>query len=483
MKKTINMLLVGVAMLAMPMAKAENIDVDKVKDAAAHYLKHTTSLERITADQLSLDHTWTNPVSGNPTMYLFTTSGEGWIIMSAESTVDPVVAYSDESTINPDCLGESLQWWLDGYNSIISEMQNLYARVDLGSHPDWDMLLNHKMKGNTKEESIKLIESKWDQGNVKGTDYNMLSPVINDTTCPAGCVATAMAQIMYYYKYPTKASGYINYKPKQYVDRIIVNFADSAILDYSIMPIQVLQYSTPTAQRMEISRLQFYAGVSVKMDYGPSGSGAYSQDVPSAMKNRFKYELGTLSYRMSLGDSVFVQSIRDELMNKHLVYMSGSSTTGSDAHAAGHAWVCGGYRMVNTKMYYMNWGWDGSGNGWYNLGDNNMPISSMGYNFIKGQGAIFGMVPPADSLLAINEAEQSGFQLGRAYPNPASVAVNIPYHTSASADLVIYSVDGRVVRSQRVEAGEGEVSLRVDAMPAGVYIYRLGSGYGKFVVR
>ncbi len=138
----------------------------------------------------------------------------------------------------------------------------------------------------------------------------------------------------------------------------------------------------------------------------------------------------------------------------------------------------------DTNRYYMNWGWQGNNNGFYNLGKNNMPISGRGYNFNKRQEYISGMVPPDDSnrFVGIEQVDPTSL-LGRPYPNPAVHSIALPYITQTAADLYIYNIEGRLVATYRVQPGEGELTVRVDAMPAGVYIYRMNSQTGKFMVK
>ena len=129
----------------------------------------------------------------------------------------------------------------------------------------------------------------------------------------------------------------------------------------------------------------------------------------------------------------------------------------------------------------MNWGWDGTGNGWYNLGTNYMPISGQGYNFKLSQKFINGMVPDS-SYLDIADVDGNSY-LGKPYPNPAVSSVSLPYSTESATDLVIYNIEGSPVATYRVQAGEGKLEVRVDALPAGLYIYRMNSLAGKFIVK
>ena len=211
------------------------------------------------------------------------------------------------------------------------------------------------------------------------------------------------------------------------------------------------------------------------------------------MKYYFRYtNKSVFANRSTLGPTNFVTRLRNNLINRCPVYMSGASSTGSDGHAAGHAWICTGYRVdtanaENEKKYYMNWGWNGSGNGWYDLVGNNMAISSMGYNFNVGQGAIFGLYPAsADStdveFLAIPEVIDE-IQLLPAYPNPANLTVSLPYSITSSDEMTVYSIDGKVVATRSLKPGKGSVNLNVSNMPAGIYIYRIGDKSGKFMVQ
>ena len=477
--------------MAMPMVQAENITADQAKEAAAYYMRQHTNLTRLTADQLTLARQWNNDSLNVPSMYLFTAS-EGWIIMAATTSMSPVVGYADDEVFDMQRVPPQMEWWLESYNEIVCATQISDAEKPLGDNADWLVLANHQVKVNGPKGNVVLMKERWDQGEPDGRQWNMMCPLINDSVCPTGCVATAMAQICHYYKYPVRPVDSISYTFRYWdmeqgtlSKTLSINFSDSAAFDYDLMPnAEVYPQTSNYDARMEASRLGYYLGVSVKMQYEPSGSGTQSSRVPSAMKKYFKYQRGTLFDRSVSNpsqDTAFVGKIRRDLEKGYPVYMSGSSSSNSGVHAAGHAWVCDGYSTTDSNMYHMNWGWGGSGNKMFNLVANtNMAVGR--YNFTKNHSAIVGMIPPADSIVGIRTVEAAA-SLGHAYPNPATVSITLPYSTDRTADLNVYSVDGRLVMSQRVQAGDGKVTLKVDAMPSGIYIYRLGTAYGKFVVR
>ena len=483
-----NILLLTLCMICTPLLHAENIDEADAREAAAYYFRQNTSDPRVTASNLTLSRQWDNEELGIPAMYLFTTPSHGWILFGASTIIDPVVAYSEENTMDdPFNLPDNLEWWLGEYHELFCYAQAADAANRIPASQMWQTLSSKSMKASTKDTKVTLLTTSWDQGDQKAHDYNLLSPYDGSKRCPVGCVATALSQICKYYEYPKKGTNRATNKWND--TTFIYYFPDSTIFDYSVMPNKVYT-STPLDACYQVSRLAFAIGTAVKMSYSADGSGAMSQAVPEAMRKYFKYGDGAntikIVYRDNTADTSYMRQVRKELEAKHPLYMSGSSSTGSGADAAGHAWVCDGYRTDDDTKYHMNWGWGGSGNAFYNLYNNDMPISMMGYNFNRHQAFIANLVPPADTLAALFVSIQTVEQqntVGAAYPNPATTQVSIPYHSIQNGELTVYSVDGRQVESQRVSAGDGKVTLDVNKMPAGIYIYRLGNSYGKFVVK
>lgn len=500
MKRIVTTILLGVALMAPTITQAENLSADQAREAGAYYMRSNTTMTRLTADQLTLLRQWNNDELGVPSMYLFSNGANAWIVMAATTAIHPVVCVSDESPIELDNMPPQLEAMLQQSNEWICYVQTVDAEMALPDDPMWTKMANNKLSVNTKAAAY-LLTTKWDQGEAAGRTYNMLSPKIGDYYCYTGCVATALAQICKYYSYPTVGKSRITYtwyytqNGVQKSKAITLNFADSAALDYSLMPASI-STASPLARRYEISRLDYYVGVAMQMQFGTDdeggGSGTTSNVVVDGMKKYLKYQEGSYVNRTTIRDTHFLNSVNRELELNRPLYMSGASSTGGDAHSAGHAWVCDGYRANDDTLYHMNWGWGGSGNTFYNLAANNMPIEGMDYNFNARRSGVYqsiivGLIPPADSTdrdvyVGVRQVEDNT-TLGKAYPNPATLEVMLPYSSDRATDLQVYSVDGRMVRSQRVEAGEGELTLRVSGMPAGIYIYRMGNAHGKFVVR
>ena len=476
MRKIIKNLAVVSILFAASHAHADNITPSQAREAAAYYLNCNTQYTSLKAKELTLVHQIDNPELGVPAAYFFTAPNGGWIILGGSTLIDPVIGFSGNGYLDMATLPANMQWWVNGYVDMVKEAQSLDTKGDYPDSEEWSDIANGKLP-MTKEDII-LLQDYWGQGSTTNPTYNYYCPVINNRTSVAGCVAIALGQICKYYRFPVQ--------PNARTRVFIFNGQDLSIrydtisYDYSLMPAHISS-STSRERILEVAKLCYTIGVGVKMNYHPDGSGANSETAMNFMSSYFKYQGGTIIRRNGDTDTSFVNTIRRQLENKDIVYMDGASD-GEGPDAAGHAWVCAGYRTTSNKAFYMNWGWDGTGNGFFNLGDNNMPIRGMDYNFKKNQRAIIGMIPPEDSnRYGIVQVDNT--VLGSAYPNPAIHAVTVPYSLDAAATLTVYGMDGRVVESRQVQAGSGEAVIRVNNLPAGIYIYRINSQTGKFVVR
>ncbi|MBR1766641.1 MAG: thiol protease/hemagglutinin PrtT [Bacteroidales bacterium] len=481
-------------------AKADNVSVDEGKQVAASFMCSYLGQEGgLTAADVELVYQIDNEQLGVPASYFFNVGKEGWVILAATTTIDPIIAFSAEDRLDPEELPENMMWFVKAYSENVCNIQALDEAEDWPDDPTWTDLVNGKYKGASKAEQHVLTYERWGQGSEVSPTYNYYCPVASDgRTAVVGCVATAMAQIMHYFSYPVQPQGHPYYwLTSSSTDTTMPNvmleiqFDTVAPFNYAIMPnspTNVANQMTCTEEQMkEVARLSYYAGITVKMGYSPDGSGTQSTKVPNAMQRYFKYQPSNLIYRnepFNSNDRTFINGLRANLINKIILYMSGASSTNGGRDAAGHAWVCAGYQETDTNKYYMNWGWNGSGNGFYNLGLNSMRPSGTSYNFNVRLDYIDGLVPPADSsILSITSVDLDATTLGTAYPNPAMVSVTVPYSTDRASELTVYSIEGKPVATYRVQPGSGEVKVDVAGMPTGIYIYRMNSQHGKFIVQ
>lgn len=326
-----------------------------------------------------------------PSYYVFGFSGsEGFIIVAADDRVYPILGFSAQSGFEPDRINPALRKWLDEYHRQIQRViaHDIHASPEIAD--SWQALLDKQpLKGADGHNSVgPLLQTRWNQ-----------SPYINDQ-CPfdryrnartvTGCVATAVAQIMKFWNYPERGTGFHTYQHNEY-GALSANFGATRY-QWSQMPNLV------QAANNAVATLLFHVGVSVEMDYGVDASSAstfeYTEGLHSgeyALKNYFGYrESLYAANRADYTDDQWIRLIRDELNAGRPVLYRGSGSGG------GHAFVCDGY--TQSSFFHFNWGWGGYQDGYFymnalNPGDVGTGGGTGGFNSFHMAG--IGVQPPA----------------------------------------------------------------------------------------
>jgi hypothetical protein len=302
----------------------------------------------------------------------------GFLIFSAEDAVFPVLAYSFTDDLDLDNLAPGVRYFLSQYRQEIALARRNHSVPSEKVQKAWNELV-HPSKDITTEIIVApLLHSTWNQSKY----YNYLCPQDEDAPggydgkVPNGCVAVAMAQIMYYYRYPESGTGsHTNFTD---YGNFYVNFAQQHYY-YDAMCDKLNFYNN------EVAKLIFHCGTAIDMMYGPDGSGAYSFEVPEAMSNYFRYSTDAQYIsKHDYSDSSWCNILRTELEALRPVYYSGYSESG------GHAFVCDGYNSDN--YFHFNFGWGGSSNGYYITRSTETDSNEVGgYGF--GQSAIVNLHP------------------------------------------------------------------------------------------
>ena len=329
---------------------------------------------------------------------------QGFVIAAGDDCVPAILGYADRGTFVGDSLPANVKWWLDGYNDAIGRLQASGQQAP--------------RRAPTHAAIPALLTCQWNQG----SPYNMYCPQFFDTgeTCVTGCVATAMAQIMYYHRVRSVRSvqadipGYTcRTNWENYGKMTVQGIPKNSPIDWNDMTDTYDNASTDAAKRA-VANLMKYCGVSVKMDYSPSASGASSSYVVTALKNYFGYDAGThYVWRSSYSDDAWDELIYNELANGRPVHYSGQGSEG------GHAFVCDGYD--GDGYYHINWGWGGYCDANFLLSDLTPPgsgIGSDGGGFNDDQGAIIGAKPdgnlsPDDSPMFFSDAAVKAICVGK----------------------------------------------------------------------
>jgi len=459
-------------------AKAENIDLQTAKQIGAYYFTVSTGAKApLTADNLKLAIQYDNPTLCIPAMYAFNVANGGFVIVSASDCTDPIMAYSPVGEFDPENINPACQYMLDSYISLISDNQNQEATPTAEAKRQWDELRNQTFTCDPSSKAV-LVQSKWNQV----APYNLWCPVKNGVICPAGCVATAMGQIIHFWKYPEVGGGdegsTVSFSWNGQTIRY--KFAvDSNKFEFENMP-NSLTYNSSYTQKRAIGKLLFACGVTVNMGWDAEGSGALSQDVPNAFSRWFRYS-PTVRYIQRKGrtDAEWLSILHSEI-DDHArpVYYSARDPRGTGRDAAGHAFVIAGSSASNQNKFYIRWGWGGESDGFYTLAPMNSIETSGGYRFSSDHGMVYNIFP---NNLGIDD--NTTYTEAPCYPNPASDYLMIPSDLPLNATLTVYAVDGKMVDKRIIPGGTKEYRLDLQSYAPGTYIYRLNGDAVKFTVR
>ena len=305
---------------------------------------------RVNAD-MELCYTVQMPERTDAAAYLFQVGEDGgFVLVSAQENSGTVLGYSDEGHIDVDNIPENMQVWLQHYAEEIA-----WANT----HSDQGTIATRPVSTASSSINPLLGETVWNQD----SPFNDSCPVdYNGKRCVTGCVATATAQIMYYWKTPTVGTGshsYIWTMKNGSQKTLSVNFSTSTYDWSNMKPSYNAGYSTRQGQA--VAKLMYDVGVASDMNYGSSSSGATLELAAQAMIKYFGYDASMRIVRPNyIGNNDFAEQVLVELQAKRPVLLSGR--TKSDE---GHAFVCDGYD--GNGYFHINWGWGGLQNGYFAL--------------------------------------------------------------------------------------------------------------------
>ena len=212
----------------------------------------------------------------------------------------------------------------------------------------------------------------------QGEPYNRLCPIVNGRRAVTGCVATAMAQIMRYYRYPSCGIGKVTYSGGNEGAKTIdlTNYP----FDWSLIKANYND-SYSKEEGDAVAKLMLACGASLNMNYSADGSGTQTSGTVKAFKNHFGFSSNIEHFDsenasdpegLILNDWVY--TIREQHQQGYPVIYAGSPASGM----SGHAFILDGYKVIDGVYYYhVNWGWSGAYNGYYLI----MQLNPQGENY------------------------------------------------------------------------------------------------------
>ncbi|MBR5101543.1 MAG: C10 family peptidase, partial [Muribaculaceae bacterium] len=313
--------------------------------------------------------------------YIYNSSmkGSGFVVVSADDRALPVLGYSDEGTYDPANVPPAMQEWLDFLADEISALGDdntsttAPRRASLGG-------------------SIKpLLKCNWGQD----APYNILLPTTeNGERAVTGCVATAMAQVMYYHKWPSKSTAIPEYTSQ--TQGIYRPALEATSFDWANMQNNYVPTSTGTSVNA-VAKLMLYCDQALEMDFKDGSSSASTINTIQCLLNYFSYNAANYVSRQNYTREAWEQLLYSELKAKRPVIFSGATMKNS-----GHAFVCDGYDN-ESGLFHINWGWDGGSNGYFALSALTTKIQGTGGSagvegYIYRQAMVIGILPNNQSI-------------------------------------------------------------------------------------
>lgn len=361
---------------------------------------------------------------------IYGADGHGFVVVSTDDAFDAVLGKSDTDYMT-DNLPAGFIWWMNAINeSLEYQKQNGIAKVTAKS----------------VTPIAPILKSSWGQGD----PYNRMSPTVDGTKAPTGCLATAMGQVMRHYKYPAKGKGMQKYTVVDSKGKKTTKYHQiTNTYDWDKMR-DVYGFIFSDEEADAVSKLMIDCGAAVKMEYTSSSSGAQQSDAALALINNFGYNEVTLQehWQMYYNDEEWFEMIYRELSNNNpLIYR------GQDDIYGGHAFIFDG--MDAEGKVHVNWGWSGTSDGYFNFNALTPTQGGRMQNFSDMTAMLTGVRPTApteDDVYAtqwatddkysfsINSSNTIDFYVGNLY--------NIDFRTfNGDIFIILENTNGKIEES------------------------------------
>lgn len=307
---------------------AKEVKLNEAKEIATSFVKDfrqkSSKTKAAPGVVGKVEHCYTSSLNGCNAFYVFNIGDYGFVIISAEDQTEEVLGYSVSGRFDINRMPSNTKAWMECLQHSVVELKDQATRAYSAS--------------NTYSAIEPLVETQWNQG----APYNKLCPNNSYT----GCVATAMAQVINYHKWPeTTVQSIPTYTTQSYGFQI------------PELPVTSFAWSNTTID--DIAKLMYYCGASIQSDYTDFSTGASNYLPLRALKTYFDYDASIqIHNRSSFAVDAWESMIYQELTEGRPVLYFGSSTGG------GHAFVCDGYE---EGLYHINWGWGGYCDGFFRL--------------------------------------------------------------------------------------------------------------------
>lgn len=342
----------------------------------------------------NLEIVWTGSSSSTPSFYAINNSKGGFVLISGTDNINPVLGYAYDRKFTVDNMPAHVASWFGGMEKSIKEIEKKNIRINEADRGMFNMA-GPRTKGFNSAKLMTTAE--WNQGSPYNDDCNLGGGLLGVT----GCVATAMAITLRYHQHPAKGTGTLASYTTPAGYKISGYSLESHKYDWNSMPLKDSDVKNGTAaQKAQIAQLMHDCGVMVKMQYTPSSSGAFSQDILPALVEHMGYDKSSrFAPREAFSTSEWINLLKSSISNDcPVIYGSQSSIGGG-----GHQFVLDGFD--DKGNFHVNWGWGGSDNGYFTV-----ELEVNGYAFNSASDALLNLHPktggdsPTPTVFALFDA-------------------------------------------------------------------------------
>ena len=384
-----------------------------------------------------------------PNLYIFNADGHGWIIVAGDKRMQPILGFSDEGTFDPNDMAPAAEMIIGSYDYVVDSLVRYNARTtDESVAQAWRDFergyYENNEKGNREDEPqyplavSPLITTNWGQGkpypdiypNGWQNNYNQYCPWVDLTNnnngntytfrTITGCVATAMAQLLYYFKInisnilisacflkdkndpdnPIIYSIYDAYNQERWSEDYTDNTSFSNYQNWDFY-IGDWDYSKSYSRELA-AKMMRDCGLSINTRYGLGFSGGYAEGALWSFQNLFGFDKAEIIYRGN-NTNEWKSQLKKYIRNEVPLFYSGRKYTGlydnqGNPKTVGHAYILDGYLTDYYDTYFHhNLGWDDNSNAYFSV-DYKYPLDQsfiglipiQDYDIHKSKTIVFG---------------------------------------------------------------------------------------------
>lgn len=371
----------------------------------------------------------------------------GFVVVAGDDRAPEILGYADTGSFDINKMPDNMRWWIQQY-----EQQMRY----LQDHP------NARLTAPKKAANVVaplLGEIKWNQE----APYNANCPYISyydedeeetvSGTAPTGCVATALAQVMRYHKWPAESKGSIKYTTRTTNTEVSADL--NTTYNWDLMLPTYSGVSATDEQKAEVAKLMFNIGAALESDYTPSGTGATDVSVVPALTRYFNYDAGARYVQRDYTPVAdYEQGLINEIEAGRPVPYGGVTKKNE-----GHFFVLDG--INEDGLYHVNWGWGGLSDGYFLISSLDPDEQGVGgststyTSFKYYQLYISGLQKPQDgSKKGWNFMADNISELNDTYAKGEEIKTNVidGYNVSSTDDTLkckfywdLYDSEGKIV--------------------------------------